>query len=438
MNMQECIHYLEEEVGFASRPGLERIRLLCDKLGSPEKKLSVIHIAGTNGKGSAAAMLSSILTAAGYRTGTYTSPHLERYNERFLISGEEISDEDFCYEITLAKQACEELEAEGKDVPTLFEIITGAAFHYFARQNVDVLVLEVGLGGTFDATNVVEKPLLSLIMSISIDHTEFLGSSLERIAKEKAGIIKKNCPVVLYSQGQIVYNIVKTYACEKDAPFFCPDDAEISVFSQTLEGTVFSVHSRLAAYKNICLPLLGSYQISNCVTVLSACTVLRRQGLSLTEEAVRKGLADARWAGRMEICGRKPLVILDGAHNADGISRLAESLSVYIQENKATLILGVLGDKEYRKMAEEILPFARTAILTEPESHRRLDVLTLSRSISGFSGEIYLEKNLEKAYCKALSVTPENGVVLACGSLYMVGALRSFIKSLSPYDLKRR
>ncbi len=198
MNMQECIHYLEEEVGFASRPGLERIRLLCDKLGSPEKKLSVIHIAGTNGKGSAAAMLSSILTAAGYRTGTYTSPHLERYNERFLISGEEISDEDFCYEITLAKQACEELEAEGKDVPTLFEIITGAAFHYFARQNVDVLVLEVGLGGTFDATNVVEKPLLSLIMSISIDHTEFLGSSLERIAKEKAGIIKKNCPVVLY------------------------------------------------------------------------------------------------------------------------------------------------------------------------------------------------------------------------------------------------
>ena len=234
MNMQECIHYLEEEVGFASRPGLERIRLLCDKLGSPEKKLSVIHIAGTNGKGSAAAMLSSILTAAGYRTGTYTSPHLERYNERFLISGEEISDEDFCYEITLAKQACEELEAEGKDVPTLFEIITGAAFHYFARQNVDVLVLEVGLGGTFDATNVVEKPLLSLIMSISIDHTEFLGSSLERIAKEKAGIIKKNCPVVLYSQGQIVYNIVKTYACEKDAPFFCPDYAEISVFSQTL------------------------------------------------------------------------------------------------------------------------------------------------------------------------------------------------------------
>lgn len=432
MNIQECIHYLEEEVGFASRPGLERIRLLCDKLGNPEKKLSVIHIAGTNGKGSAAAMLSSVLATAGYRTGTYTSPHLERYNERFLINGEEISDEDFCYEITLAKQACEELKAEGKDVPTLFEIITGAAFHYFARQNVDVLVLEVGLGGTFDATNVVEKPLLSLIMSISIDHTEFLGSSLEGIAKEKAGIIKKNCPVVLYSQGQIVYNMVKTYACEKDAPFFCPNDAEISVSSQTLEGTVFSVNSRLAAYKNISLPLLGNYQISNCVTVLAACTVLRRQGLSLPEQAVRKGLADARWAGRMEICGRKPLVILDGAHNADGILRLAESLSVYFQENKATLILGVLGDKEYRKMAEEILPFARTAILTEPESHRRLDVLTLSRSISGFSGEICLEKNLEYAYRKALSVTPEDGVVLACGSLYMVGALRSLIKSLSP------
>lgn len=432
MNMQECIHYLEKEVGFASRPGLERIRLLCDKLGNPEKKLSVIHIAGTNGKGSAAAMLSSILTAAGCRTGMYTSPHLERYNERFQIDGAEISDGDFCREISLAKQACAALAEEGREAPTLFEIITGAAFHYFAAQGVDVLILETGLGGRFDATNIVEKPLLSLIMSISIDHTDFLGNSLEGIAKEKAGIVKKNCPVVLYSQEEIVYNVVREAASSQGAPFFCPDDAEVTVSAQDLGGTVFSVKSALAAYQNIRLPLLGNYQIANCVTVLAACTVLRQQGLFLPEEAVRKGIANVRWAGRMEICGKNPLVLLDGAHNADGILQLAGSLSAYFQEKKVTLILGVLGDKEYRKMAEEILPFARTVILTEPESHRKLDVLTLSRSIAGFSGEVFLEKDLETAYQKALAVTPEDGVVLACGSLYMVGALRSCIKRISP------
>lgn len=428
MNIQECIHYLEKEVGFASRPGLERIRLLCDKLGNPERKLSVIHVAGTNGKGSAAAMLSSILTAAGYRTGMYTSPHLERYNERFRIDGMEISDEDFCHEISIAKQACGQLAAEGKEPPTLFEIITGAAFHYFARQGIDILVLEVGLGGTYDATNVVENPLLSLVMSVSIDHTDFLGNSLEEIAKEKAGIVKKNCPVVLYSQDQIVYNIVKAAASNQDAPFFCPDDAEVTLSSQDLGGTAFSVKSRLMSYKDIRLPLLGSYQVSNCVTVLAACAVLRQQGLSLPDAAVREGLVNVRWAGRMEICGSRPLILLDGAHNADGISRLADTLPVYFQDKKVTLILGVLGDKEYRKMAEEILPFACSVVATEPENHRKLDVSVLSHAISAFSGEVYLEREIGDAYRKALEITPENGVILACGSLYMVGALRGIIR----------
>ena len=179
MNYNECIHYLEEEVGFGSVPGLERIQALCDKLGNPEKKLSVIHVAGTNGKGSAVAMLSSILQEAGYRVGTYTSPHLECYNERFLINGQQISDEDFANEITLMKEACAELKEEGQAVPTLFEIVTGVAFHYFAEQKVDILILEVGLGGKYDATNIVPNPLLSLIMSISIDHTDFLEVVLQ-------------------------------------------------------------------------------------------------------------------------------------------------------------------------------------------------------------------------------------------------------------------
>ena len=429
MNYNECICYLEEEVGFGSVPGLERIQALCDKLGNPERKLSVIHVAGTNGKGSAVAMLSAILQEAGYRVGTYTSPHLERYNERFLINGQEISDEAFAEEITLIKKLCGELAAEGKAVPTLFEIVTGAAFHYFAERKVDILVLEVGLGGKYDATNIVPAPLLSLIMSVSIDHTDFLGNSIEKIALEKAGIIKKNCPVVLYSQDEIVYNIMKDTAEENSATLYCPEDAEISISSQTLEGTIFSVKTNSFSWQDLNLPLLGSYQIPNCITVLEACSVLRERGLSLSESAIRNGLKKARWAGRMEICGKEPLVLLDGAHNTDGILQLANSVNAYFNETKVTLILGVLGDKEYHKMAEVILPHADAVILTEPHSERKLDVFSLARSISEHNGKIYTEKEIEAAFEKALSITPKDGIILCCGSLYMIGAMRTYIKN---------
>lgn len=428
MDYQASIQYLEKEVGFGSVPGLERIELLMEKMGHPERRLSVIHIAGTNGKGSAAAMLSAILQAAGYRVGCYTSPHLERYNERFLIDGVEISDADFAAEISYAKALCEELEREGKPIPTLFEIITGAAFHYFASQKIDLLLLEVGLGGKYDATNLVPAPLLSLIMSISFDHTEFLGNTLEEIAAEKAGIIKKNCPVVLYSQEHIVYNTVKERAEALSAPFYCLQDAEITVASQTLEGTVFSVKNKAFSLENLELSLLGSYQIPNAVAVLEACRVLQMKGLALSEAAIRYGLKHARWAGRMEICGRTPLVLLDGAHNADGIARLAESLSVYFAEKKVTLILGVLGDKEYEKMAELLLPYADPVILTEPHSERKLDVFSLAQSISSYQGRVYLEKEIEAAYEKALSLTPPDGILLCCGSLYMIGAMRTYLK----------
>ena len=427
MNYNECIHYLEEEVGFGSVPGLERIQALCDKLGNPEQGLSVIHVAGTNGKGSAVAMLSSILQAAGYRVGTYTSPHLDRYNERFMIDGQEISNEDFAAEITLMKNICDELAAEGQVVPTLFEIVTGAAFHYFYQQKVDILILEVGLGGKYDATNIIPAPLLSLIMSISIDHTDFLGDSIEKIAAEKAGIIKKNCPVVLYSQSKMVYNIMWTKAQELNAPLYCPENTVIHISSQSLTGTVFSVKTDFLDMKDLELPLLGSYQIGNCITVLEACAVLRERGLLLSDADIRAGLKNARWAGRMEVCGTDPLILLDGAHNADGIQQLANSIQTYFHEKKVTLILGVLGDKEYDKMAEFILPHADSVILTEPHSERKLDVFSLARSISNHEGAIYTEKEIEAAFEKALAITPADGIILCCGSLYMIGAMRMYI-----------
>ncbi|WP_313528006.1 bifunctional folylpolyglutamate synthase/dihydrofolate synthase [Anaerotignum sp.] len=430
MNYLESIHYLEEEIGFASCPGLERITNLMEKLGNPEKKIKAVHVAGTNGKGSATAMLSSILHEGGYRTACYTSPHLEKYNERFLIDGKEISDEAFAQIITKTKEACDALVAEGKDAPTLFEVVTGAAFLYFAEENVDIAIIEVGLGGRFDATNIIENPILSIIMSISLDHTEFLGNSIEQISMEKAGIIKKSCPVVLYSQEELVYNIVKNTAEALQAPFYCQKGAEIKISSQTLEGTIFDVSSPSLAYDNLFLPLLGNHQVQNCVTVLDACEILKESGFPLTKNQIRTGISSTFWAGRMEICKESPLVMLDGAHNVDGIRRLAQSVRNYFENRKITLVLGVLGDKEYEQMAELILPFANQVVLTEPHSQRKLDANKLANIVLRKELPFYIEPEIENAYQKALKITAETDIILCCGSLYMIGALRSYILSI--------
>jgi dihydrofolate synthase/folylpolyglutamate synthase len=260
-----------------------------------------------------------------------------------------------------------------------------------------------------------------------LDHTDFLGNSIEEIAMEKAGIIKKNCPVVLYSQTEMVYNIMWTKAQELNAPFYCPQNAEIHISSQTLEGTVFSLKTDKIEFKDLYLPLLGTYQISNCITVLEACAVLRKKGFLLSDDIIRRGLENARWSGRMEICGRNPLILLDGAHNVDGILQLANSIQTYFNMKKVTLVLGVLGDKEYKKMAELILPYSDSVILTEPQSERKLDVFSLACSVSEHTGTIYIEKEVDKAFETALSITQEDGIILCCGSLYMIGAMRTYI-----------
>ncbi len=429
MNYHSAVVYLENEIGFASVPGLSRILALLERIGNPQDKLRCIHIAGTNGKGSACAMLSAILQQNGYRTAVYTSPHLERYVERFMIDGIPITEDAFAAEIAYMREKCLEMQQDGEDVPTLFEILTAAAFHYFANQNVDILILEVGLGGRYDATNVIKQPLLSLIMSISMDHTDFLGNTLMEIAKEKCGIIKKNCPVVLYAQEESVYNIAKNTAKANHAPLWCASDRSIVIHKQDAEGTIFSVESEWFSYQNLYLPLLGSYQIENCITVLNACAVLQKNGLSLTKERICQGLAKAKWPGRMEIVGQNPLVILDGAHNADGIAKLALSLPLYAKDKKITLILGVLGDKEYDLMLSEIFPYIHQAVLTEPQNERRLDIAHLQASAAIFHKPMYLEKEIPRAYLHACKITKQSDMILACGSLYMIGALRTFIQS---------
>lgn len=432
MNYYESIAYLEEEIGFTSCPGLTRVSNLLKALGNPQNKCKVIHIAGTNGKGSATAMLLSILKTAGYKTGAYTSPHLARYNERFVIDGVEISDSDFANLITKMREACDQIVKQGLEAPTLFEVVTGAAYYYFAEKGVDLAIMEVGLGGRFDATNVVESPLLSVIMSISMDHTDFLGNTIEEIAAEKAGIIKKNCPVVLYCQGHIVYNIIRDTAKSLNAPLIYPLGTVFHIVTETLEGTTFSVKNDLISYENLFLPLLGRHQLENCVTVLTACATLEKNGLYITENHIRQGLAQTAWAGRLEVLQKNPLVVLDGAHNVDGIRRLAESAQCYFSNNPITLIMGVLGDKEYEKMAESIFPLATQIILTEPHNQRKLSATLFGEVAQGLGCPFFVEAELESAFAKALTVTPSDGVILCCGSLYMIGALRSHLCQIIP------
>ena len=427
MTYHECIHYLEEEVGFGSVPGLSRIQALLDRLGHPEHNLRCIHVAGTNGKGSAVAMLSSILQKNGWKTATYTSPHLHSYNERFVINGLPISDADFAAEITKMRQHCLTMAEAGEELPTLFEILTAAAFDYFSRMRVDIAILEVGLGGTYDATNVIERPILSLIMSISMDHMDFLGNTLEEIAAEKCGIIKKNSPVVLYSQEKIVYNIAKQTAASLSAPFFCEMESQVIIHQQDLQKTVFSVKNQLIEYDHVQLPLLGDYQIQNCITVLNACAVLQKFGLSFTEDKIRRGILSAVWRGRMEVLHENPLVLLDGAHNADGIAKLAQALPHYAAGKQITLILGVLGDKEYPLMLQQIFPLITRAVLTEPISQRKLALLDLQHAVEKYQKPIYLEKEIPQAFTRALSITSKDDMIIGCGSLYMIGALRDFI-----------
>lgn len=423
----EIIQYLDNISSLGSKLDLCRIEELLDKLGCPHEKLNYIHVAGTNGKGSSCAMLQSILTEAGYRTGMYTSPHLEKYNERYQINGQPITDEDFAAGITLIATLCTELVREGKDHPTVYEILTALAFHYFYSNKVDIVVLEVGLGGRFDATNVIKKPLLSLITSIGMDHMDFLGYSIEEIAFEKGGIIKKDCPVVLYSQGEIVYNKIKSICDERNAELTYTNQNEIQVIAQDLNHTLFSLKNEYISFPKVDLPLLGCYQIQNCATVLLACKVLQEQGINLTQTSILEGIRKTHWEGRMELCHENPLVLLDGAHNIDGITMLADSLKLYFPNKKITLLLGVLGDKEYEKMAEILLPCVHYIVLTEPLNDRKLAVDSLEETISYCNKPIFKNPDIQEAYKISLEITEKDQVIVCCGSLYMIGEIRSHI-----------
>lgn len=424
MNYTEALEYIDSIYGLGSDLGLGRVEVLMEKMGNPQEKIKIIHVAGTNGKGSCCAMLSNILIEQGYTVGVYTSPHLEVYNERYTVNNMQITNEEFTEQISVVKTCCDQLVADGKITqPTVFEVVTALGFNYFAQRKVDYLILEVGLGGRFDATNVIHRPVLSMITSISMDHMEFLGNTLSDIAYEKGGIIKENCPVVLYSQCDEVYNAVKKLSEQRHAKLYFAKNQGTHIKSQDITGSVFDIENEYMNYSDIRLGLLGDYQINNAATVLLACRALIDSGIEISQQSIYAGLKKAQWSGRMEIVQRDPIVLLDGAHNIDGIHMLAESLERYFSNKKITLLIGILGDKEYEKMIEMLLPLASKIVFTEPNNSRKWDINTLTETIVPYEIEVYREKNIESAFNLAKSITSKEDVLCCAGSLYLIGEL---------------
>ena len=416
MTYSEALDWLEQVGRGGSRLGLDRVRAYLTRLGAPQDQIPMIHVAGTNGKGSVSACLSAILTQAGYRVGLYTSPHLDRFNERFRILGEEISDAAFADLVSQGRAVWETME----DKPTEFEVITALAFLYFAQSACDLVVLEVGLGGRLDSTNVIPAPEVAVITNIGLEHVEQLGDTHAKIAGEKAGIIKPGCDTVLYHQRRDVEEVVTDACRHAGSPMTVTDPDSLEVLSTGRDGQNFMYRGEGPYHIN----LLGHYQLSNALTALDIAAVLRRRGWPISREAVMQGMREAVWPARMELARRDPDVILDGGHNPQCMGAIRQALEELYPGKKILFLVGVLEDKDYHAMVGQLLPLARAFITITPDSQRALQAQALADYLRGEGAEAHSCETVEQGMEKALSMAGPEDVVCVCGSLYMIGEAR--------------
>ncbi len=411
MTIEETMAYIHATEWQGSRPGLERISALCRALGDPQRSLRCIHIAGTNGKGSTSAMLSSILRASGYRTALFTSPYIYRFGERMQIDGEPISDEALCHVMEEVRPHADAME----DRPTEFELITAAAFLWFCREGVDVAVIEVGLGGRLDATNVIEDPLLSVVTGIALDHTAILGDTVEAIAREKAGILKKGAPAVAGFVSPEVGAVLAAEAEARGTAVTFADPTSLTVGEITPFGTTFTygdVH-------DVRIPFAAIYQPRNAALVLLAVEALRRRGLTIPEEAMRRGMASVVWPARFEYFRHSPDIVFDGSHNPEGIAAAAESIR-RLYDGRILLLTGVMRDKDYIAMIETLAPMVAHTFCVTPDNPRSLDAEALAEAWRSGGVAATPFGTVEEAMRAALQKARETGMPLfILGSLYL-------------------
>nr|WP_325212129.1 folylpolyglutamate synthase/dihydrofolate synthase family protein [uncultured Oscillibacter sp.] len=417
MTGEEAAAYIWSHGWQVHAPGLGRIRELLRRLEDPQKELKFIHVAGTNGKGSVCACLASVLEAAGYRVGLNTSPHLERFHERIRVDGEEISGEALGAVMTRIRSQAEAMAEH----PTEFELITAAAFLHFLERRCDIVVLETGLGGALDASNVIDAPELAVLTAMGMDHAAILGPTLRDIAAAKAGIIKPGGTVASRGGCPEADEVFRQTCRERGAALTELDLSRLTVRELSLEGTAFG----FAPWEGLTIPLAGAYQAENAALALTALELLREKGWCIPDGAVRQGLAAVRWPGRFEVLGRDPVFLLDGAHNAHGMRAAAESLKVLFPGRRWTFLLGVLADKDVGEMLDLLAPLAARAFVLRPGSPRAMDPEALCALLAARGLEARPCASAEEGLEAALAAAGRDGAVCALGSLYLCGEVRS-------------
>lgn len=430
MKYEEAMKYITEVGNFGSNYGLERTYKLLEHLGNPERDLKLIHIAGTNGKGSTTSMITEILMGEGYKVGMYTSPFIEEFEERIQINRNNIPKESLAILMDEIKVAVDKVIEAGYNHPTEFEIITVLMLLYFKKENIDFGVIEVGLGGTLDSTNVI-KPIIQVITSISFDHTNLLGNTLEKIAREKAGIIKKGIPTVIYPQQEEVLKVIKNKCFEMDSELYIANNENLK-FKNIVN---LDKPYQLLKYNNqidILLPLLGEHQIINLSVAMQAIEVLNNKNIiDISIANIVKSIKNVSWKGRLEVLSNNPYVVIDGAHNIQGIKTLSRNIKKYFKYENLYLILGILADKDVEEMIKIITPMAKKVYSVTPNSIRGELAESLKDEVSKFNKNCKAFDKYEEAYLEALNDASEKDLILASGSLYMIGDMRKIIRKIS-------
>lgn len=437
MNYEEAIEFIHSTYKFGSKLGLERIKRLMELLGNPENCYKIIHIAGTNGKGSTCSLIHDVLMASGYKTGLFISPYLEEFTERIQINKQHIDKDSLARITAIVKDKIDIMISEGYDHPTEFEIVTAIGFKYFQEQNVDFLVLEVGLGGRFDATNVVMKPLVCVITSISYDHMEYLGDTLEKIAFEKAGIIKEGSSVVIYPQADNITNVIKEIAIEKNADVFEANTYNIEKVKSDITGQWFKyLKDDVFNLPELKISLLGEHQLLNALTALLALEIIKKEGCNISSESVKNGFSNCRFPGRFEVVNKNPFIIIDGGHNIDGISHFISTIREYFKDKKIILFFGILKDKNPDEALKSLLPISKEIYTLTPYSPRALKAGELADLIKKYSN---IKVTPLSSYDEILDIVKKadkNDIIAFAGSLYMIGSVRTLLrKSDSPSKL---
>ncbi|MCR4712324.1 MAG: 5-formyltetrahydrofolate cyclo-ligase [Clostridia bacterium] len=423
MTAKEAITYIENYSWSTTRLGLDRTKALLAAIGDPQKKLKFIHVAGSNGKGSTCAMLAEICKQAGYRTGLYISPYIQEFTERIQIDGVNIPGERLAEITERVKKIADEME----DHPSQFELVTAIAIEYYYEEHCDLVVLEVGMGGALDSTNAIDAPEVAVITNIGLEHTEYLGNTLEEIATTKSGIIKAGSSVVCYDGAPEVTDVVRERAASLGCSFRLADHRRLTPLAASLDGQEFRWEKENGDPVTYRLALLGEHQLYNTCVVLTVCEALAQRGFSLPEAAIRAGLEQVKWPARFEVLDRDPLFILDGGHNPQCAEALAKSVRELLPDRKIVFLLGVLADKDYGGILDLMLPLAEEFICLTPVSDRALPAEDLAAFIQEKGGQAVAVKSIPAGIKTALlhAAALDGGAVIAFGSLYLAGAVRT-------------